>query len=255
MECNNCGWNNPIGATKCQKCNQPLEKPVTTATTEGLPNMCPECGYLVSDNTQICPNCGTTIGNATVASSKATVIIDLDNDKPANSTQKINPKATVVLNLDEEVKPKNEAKPAPQAEKQAQAPAQKINPKATVVLNLDEEVKPKNEAKPAPQAEKQAQAPAQKINPKSTVVLNLDEEVKPKNEAKPTANDVDMYKKTVREIPFIDEKPKETGHKYQLECMDCTGKTPINITLEASEAIQLNKGDILLIAGLRYRVV
>ena len=218
MECNNCGWNNPIGATKCQKCNQPLEKPVTTATTEGLPNMCPECGYLVSDNTQICPNCGTTIGNATVASSKATVIIDLDNDKPANSTQK-------------------------------------INPKATVVLNLDEEVKPKNEAKPAPQAEKQAQAPAQKINPKSTVVLNLDEEVKPKNEAKPTANDVDMYKKTVREIPFIDEKPKETGHKYQLECMDCTGKTPINITLEASEAIQLNKGDILLIAGLRYRVV
>ena len=91
MRCDNCGWNNPEGIEKCQKCNQVLqpviEQPAFVPETKVSPmpandmsykattidagkfansNVkeiktieCPKCSYPLTGGTDICPNCGT----------------------------------------------------------------------------------------------------------------------------------------------------------------------------------------------------
>ncbi|MBR0531065.1 MAG: zinc ribbon domain-containing protein [Bacteroidales bacterium] len=79
MRCTNCGWENPEGAQRCEKCNSPLagqpvysptpaQEPVDVKSTvrEGQapiapkedPNTCPECGFPIREGSVRCPNCG-----------------------------------------------------------------------------------------------------------------------------------------------------------------------------------------------------
>lgn len=98
MRCNNCGWENPAGNQKCEKCNAPLkgsmvedsearkEKyfPVAeelrgTVPESGAfgqqeqqiddkkPQSCPHCGYPVSPVMNACPNCGGELKGAPAA--------------------------------------------------------------------------------------------------------------------------------------------------------------------------------------------
>lgn len=86
MRCNNCGWENPDGSTKCEKCNAPLgggemnHATYGTARETGAPpayslnktvneavafeqpipqgqNVCPQCGYPMRPGVSVCPNC------------------------------------------------------------------------------------------------------------------------------------------------------------------------------------------------------
>ena len=80
MRCRNCGWENPNGQTKCEKCHgslgdaTPAHKPTTpvsdrmkSTVAEGVifsepapvssPKTCPKCGYPISDGATSCPNC------------------------------------------------------------------------------------------------------------------------------------------------------------------------------------------------------
>lgn len=92
MRCKNCGWDNPDGSSKCEKCNSVLdsssfyqEEPQIQNTpdyqsamratvresavfgnevntpnqTEGERAVCKTCGYPLSSNMQMCPACGT----------------------------------------------------------------------------------------------------------------------------------------------------------------------------------------------------
>ena len=67
MRCNNCGWNNPEGVLKCQKCNQPLVSETipmiksSGITENSVVNYCPNCGYLITEGTGVCPACKTVI--------------------------------------------------------------------------------------------------------------------------------------------------------------------------------------------------
>lgn len=102
MRCNNCGWNNPDGLDKCQKCNQPLQvmavadnadKTVKTKNEGGVAS-CPSCGYPYAQNSETCPNCGMHLVNdkynkpskqTSVPNGKMTVadiseFVDLDNN-------------------------------------------------------------------------------------------------------------------------------------------------------------------------------
>lgn len=54
MRCRNCGWTNPDGIVRCQKCNQ-----VLTPTSNG--NVCIRCGHPVNPGDDNCPSCGTSI--------------------------------------------------------------------------------------------------------------------------------------------------------------------------------------------------
>lgn len=103
MRCNNCGWENPAGNQKCEKCNAPLsgsmisgndtprrryssvgeelkgtlpeagkgpdagnrEKPDPVERGMGGKSAaCPQCGYPVSPAMSACPNCGYMLGVA-----------------------------------------------------------------------------------------------------------------------------------------------------------------------------------------------
>ncbi|MDR1683784.1 MAG: FHA domain-containing protein [Candidatus Symbiothrix sp.] len=85
MRCENCGWDNPGGNTKCEKCGVPLEQsfgdsntPTVRQAAQGLDANggfdlkktvagCPECGYPVRPGDIQCPQCGNNLGgNPTV---------------------------------------------------------------------------------------------------------------------------------------------------------------------------------------------
>lgn len=80
MRCKNCGWENPDGLTKCEKCHSnlsdatPAHKPtmpvsdrMKSTVAEGVvfsdptpvssPKTCPKCGYPISESSTSCPNC------------------------------------------------------------------------------------------------------------------------------------------------------------------------------------------------------
>lgn len=91
MRCKNCGWENPDGQTKCEKCHgslgdaTPAHKPTTpvsdrmkSTVAEGVifndstpsvtpPQTCPKCGYPVSENSTSCPNCNYEFHTASTA--------------------------------------------------------------------------------------------------------------------------------------------------------------------------------------------
>lgn len=87
MRCKNCGWENPEGQKKCEKCHgslgdaAPAHKPTTpvsdnmkSTVAEGIvfsdqspvpaPMTCPKCGYPISDNSTSCPNCNHELQSA-----------------------------------------------------------------------------------------------------------------------------------------------------------------------------------------------
>jgi len=86
MRCDNCGWNNPDGLEKCQKCNQTLMRPQPKAEEKAFSPVtpspfkatvvdagkfadghkgekqivnCVRCGYPLLPDTSYCPNCGS----------------------------------------------------------------------------------------------------------------------------------------------------------------------------------------------------
>lgn len=87
MRCKNCGWENPSETTTCEKCHaslsdaSPVHKPTTqvsnrmkSTVAEGVifndqapvdaPQLCPKCGYPVSDSSITCPNCNHELQQA-----------------------------------------------------------------------------------------------------------------------------------------------------------------------------------------------
>ncbi|MDR2971631.1 MAG: zinc-ribbon domain-containing protein [Bacteroidales bacterium] len=70
MRCKNCGWDNPAGNAKCEKCNAPLIGSMIDEENTQLNNEpedfnpksttpgCPNCGYPIKMGDNKCPNCG-----------------------------------------------------------------------------------------------------------------------------------------------------------------------------------------------------
>lgn len=91
MRCKNCGWENPAGKSKCEKCNAPLTgsmidmerpQPVSPERSETFnprvtvnenvafgeepsdragAGICPGCGYPVRSGVCVCPSCGKAL--------------------------------------------------------------------------------------------------------------------------------------------------------------------------------------------------
>lgn len=135
MRCNNCGWNNPEGATKCAKCNQILDEKssdwdwASDLRNNSIPDddafvVCEKCGYQLVGNVSICPECGHQrdtkkterierkhSARATVADI-STILEQKANPKATRldarpSTKERNPRATVV-----EIQEENPVSPA-----------------------------------------------------------------------------------------------------------------------------------------------
>ncbi len=87
MRCKNCGWENPQGREKCEKCNAPLQAapapPVppiapaphvepnplkgTLPENQLFGNTCKHCGYPIAPGFRVCPNCGEPVAAAAPA--------------------------------------------------------------------------------------------------------------------------------------------------------------------------------------------
>ena len=75
MRCNNCGWDNPVEKSKCEKCNAPLTGSIMDdisvqeySSSDGFPPQqtgkgCPyeDCGYPLKPTDTECPNCGRSV--------------------------------------------------------------------------------------------------------------------------------------------------------------------------------------------------
>ena len=126
MRCNNCGWNNPDGSVKCQKCNQPLVLetiPLAAQTgysTAPLEKQCPHCGYPITDSTTVCPACKKPIVDnaksqqhrSQLQDSQKTVILDEINNEAKESQSAIS-KQTVLEKQSQAVVDEKESQPSP----------------------------------------------------------------------------------------------------------------------------------------------
>ncbi len=79
IRCDHCGWsNNPEDATRCQKCNQELIVPIQAQSLDMLETVkmndclseCKKCGYPISAEVSVCPNCGFSVQPVRDASHK-----------------------------------------------------------------------------------------------------------------------------------------------------------------------------------------
>jgi RNA polymerase subunit RPABC4/transcription elongation factor Spt4 len=90
MRCKNCGWENPQGKERCEKCNAPLHSeqghslppvPPVNAVPPAEPNplkgtlpeselfggACKKCGYPIAPGFRVCPNCGEPVASSAQA--------------------------------------------------------------------------------------------------------------------------------------------------------------------------------------------
>lgn len=118
MRCKNCGWENPAGVSKCEKCNASLSemapqaapremaplgggpRPVAVepASLKGTlpdsqafasptaPTICPKCNYPLGRGTGSCPNCGTTVAEAETPAAASAVPVAVP-EAPATPKQ------------------------------------------------------------------------------------------------------------------------------------------------------------------------
>lgn len=82
VRCDNCGWGNPVGVTRCQKCNQPLSVAQEEQVTAPV-SYCAHCGYPKMSQQDVCSNCGTgsfvqQSVNNNIADPRATQVIDFN---------------------------------------------------------------------------------------------------------------------------------------------------------------------------------
>lgn len=101
MRCKNCGWENPAGVSKCEKCNasisamEPLGAPLSAGAasapapapipepaislkgtvpdsqifgSSAHPSICPQCNYPIGNGMNSCPNCGKVVATPSEAS-------------------------------------------------------------------------------------------------------------------------------------------------------------------------------------------
>ena len=213
MRCNNCGWNNPDGISKCQKCNQPLTmETVPMSQDDGLAtiplgNLCPNCGYALSEGTIICPICKTEIKKADdgigsvpdFENSQKTVIIDDSKNNPVD---------------------------------------QQADFKHTVV-----------DVPPVHTAEESFEAP-KKVDLKKTVCdfsRNDDKEESKEQDATNVVTKGDQIIETEPNEPSIDSQQ----FSYVFECMDSDEHDKIELI--SNNELLLKEDEVILIAGLRFR--
>ncbi|MBR4028185.1 MAG: zinc ribbon domain-containing protein [Alistipes sp.] len=222
MRCNNCGWTNPVGVSKCQKCNQPLTGTETAVYKESaeVPSgevvsvKCEKCGYPVSGDWSMCPNCGAQVGNIPL------------KDEPSKKVEDDSRKTLVLDQLP--ISEENED----MKNMDSSSTPQTLS-KATVIANPHGMVA----------AEKK------KTNELNKTVLESASHNPSKDDTRKTVVDTADYAPTISKHAAASKSDKK-DYSYSLSCMDGNS----SIELKSSSELAVKEGDVVLIGGLRYRV-
>ena len=231
MRCDNCGWMNPEGVENCQKCNQklrlsPVEEPkkVNAPAPEPAPSapavvFCDKCGREYSLQMPSCPHCGFT------------------NPKFQECSEPVAPAA-----------PKNDmnktvAFGAGMASSHQSAP---ITPSFAAQDKSDLK-KTMVAGRTAP--ETPAAMPPFGVQDKSELKKTM------------VAGDFVAYQAPAQQPNLQhtvnDVAGSASGEElsYTLQSMDHGSAEPVEVKMTASADISLKKGDVILMAGMRYRVL
>lgn len=254
MRCDNCGWNNPDGLTKCQKCNQELKPAPNFNQTIMDPNKqhsapvqqagdsvaCVKCGYPLSAGNTYCPNCGTQVAPPSPAPAPVS-----QNTK----TVRVLPEELLVENRPEALKATVREIPV---ELLADNPAPKQIDNTKTVRVLPEELLQDEPAAPAP-APVPAPVPAEPELPgfKLVPMDNFDGQT-------PQALSFSGEKVSVdrKDIPGADSSIGEdvqVAFEYEDGQWTVSGKEgrPV-VYVAASHKICLQPGDVIVVGNRRY---
>ena len=257
MRCDNCGWMNPEGVENCQKCNQKLklshvEAPVAVSAPapEAAPAapavaFCDKCGREYSVHMPSCPHCGFTNPNFQESS-----------EPVAPAAPKFDMNKTVAFG-------------AGMASSQQSAPSTP----SFAVQDKSDLKKTMVAGRTAPEAS--ATMPPFGVQDKSelkkTMVAGRETSETPAAMPPFGVQDKSELKKTMvagREMPEAPTSQPNLQHtvndvagcdgadfSYALQSMDHGSAEVVEIKITASADICLKKGDVILMAGLRYRVL
>lgn len=272
MRCDNCGWMNPEGVECCQKCNQKLktahvEEPTVVRAPKPEPAQvsapavinCDKCGREYSLQIPACPHCG------------------FSNPKFKESPEPVAPKAfdmnkTVAFGAGMAA-----PQPAAPVEMPQIAEMDKSELKKTMVAGRETPAAPpvppamppfatqdKSELKKTmvagretPSAPQMSPVEAPQFTPpvieqselKKTMAAGDLASFQIPGHVAPKVADADLQH-TVIDAPAVD-----AAFEYSLQSMDHGAQSVVSLTITASSDICLKAGDIILIAGMRYRVI
>lgn len=285
MRCDNCGWMNPEGVENCQKCNQKLklshvEAPVAVSAPapEAAPAalavaFCDKCGREYSVHMPSCPHCGFTNPNFQESSEPAAPAAPkFDMNKTVAfgagmaSSQQSAPSTPSFA-----VQDKSDLKKTMVAGRTAPDALAAMPPFG---------VQDKSELKKTMVAGRETpETPAamppfgvqDKSELKKTMVAGREISEAPAAMPPFGVQDKSELKKTMvagREMPEAPTSQPNLQHtvndvagcdgadfSYALQSMDHGSAEVVEIKITASADICLKKGDVILMAGLRYRVL
>lgn len=244
MRCNNCGWANPEGLSKCQKCNQTLRASeildapkaiIAPQKSEESVGRCLKCGYPLVEVADYCPNCGSQK-------------IEMPKVEVAETVSVQNRK-TVVLDCFSNTDGKGEAESYPRKEQQIAVNSgvkEFVSEGHGIVTTPKEDVNKPNVKSMNRTVIDFAQENSSVQDTRKTVVDSTEyfsnkEKVLPKETVADSCNGVE-----------VKANAGATPLQYKLSCID--GGSTMDIVLQASLELPLKQGEVVLIGGLRYRV-
>ena len=289
MRCDNCGWMNPEGTENCQKCNQKLRpshfeehKVVNVPKQEPAPVPavvnCDKCGREYSLQMSSCPHCGFSNPKFQEDSAPAPKANDMNKTVAfgvgmAPSQQSVQSKPAF------EVQDKSELKKTMVAGRETPAspvvmPPFGVQDKSELKKTM---VAAREEASEAPVAMppfgvqdkselKKTMVAAREEAPEAPVAMPPFG-VQDKSELKKTmaAGDFDSFQMSVAKAADASKNIQNTvcdmspdcceNYKYCLQSMDHGMQDVISLTISASSDICLKSDEVILIAGMRYRVI
>ena len=265
MRCDNCGWSNPEGVERCQKCNQKLRpavyeeaepvKIVNPQTINTTTVYCNKCGREYASHLPSCPNCGFT--NTEL---KATQPLDKSSLKRTvafSSETPSAPNANIGINTPSAGEPPHEVLPfgitdknelkKTIAVKDFQVAEANQAPAISGIQSLSKEdlrktvVAFNNEPTEQPVAPNEGLHNSNKPNLKATIVDVENSALLQKIKAN-MGGDIPKYTDAI-------------ATNYTLESMDHDGNEPIVLRISSTAEINLKNDDIVLIGGIRYRSI
>ncbi len=250
IRCDHCGWgNNPEDAKRCQKCNQELVLSVpeptpdmfeTVKRTESVMPDCAKCGYPLSPEISFCPNCGAPTGVASASTPASHAPAARPSVDPAM-------KATirdVSADMLRGIRPEPASVPV-QPEIPAAQPPKPVQPAMNQTVRIGATPFPEEKSDPLPE-EKTVSMPV----PASTVAYPaITKKILPET-AVFKLRPIDM------EAPEAFSFGTDTNASFEFEegqwyITDESGSNSAYVS--AARRIALEKGDVVLIGGRRYR--
>ena len=234
MRCNNCGWTNPEGISKCQKCNQTLvaSEPSTPKEVVNIPTngesvgRCLKCGYLLIEAEDFCPNCGYR--KMEVPRTEEVETASVQNRK------------TVVLNHSFNFDDIQEESKIEHRKEEENLTNAKTIVKDTVrctdiVSNQEKHI---------------GEVPNDKATHRT--VIDISQNLHPKHDTRKTVVDTADFISSVSNVsPEDNREADKKNFQYKLTCIDDSSSK--DIVMSASSELSIKEDDIILIGGLRYR--